>query len=78
VVAVGVTISVPLADVEVKVPGVIATLVASEVANDSVLLDPVVMLTGLAENEVIFVSGAVTVTVRLDFIEPAAFVAVSV
>jgi hypothetical protein len=70
--------SVPLAAVEVKLPGVIVTLVASVAAKASVLLDPVVMLAGLAVNEVIFGIGAVTVTVREDFIEPAAFVAVSV
>jgi hypothetical protein len=78
VVAVGVTTSVPLTAVDVNVPGVMATLVAFVVANASVLLDPVVMPAGLAVNELICGIGAVTVTVRVDFIEPAAFVAVSV
>jgi hypothetical protein len=77
-VAVGVTLVEPLADVDVKPPGEIVTLVAPEAAKASVLLDPEVMLAGLAVNEVILGSGTVTVTVAVAVTEPAAFVAVNV
>jgi len=43
----------PLADVEVKVPGVMAILVAPAAAQLSVLLVPEFMLVGFAVNEVI-------------------------
>jgi len=43
----------PLADVEVNVPGVMATLVAPAAAQLSVLLVPAFMLVGLAVKEVI-------------------------
>jgi hypothetical protein len=78
VVVVGVTESDPLADVEVKLPGVIETLVAPVVLKASVLLEPDAMLAGLAVNEVIVGSGAVTVTVAVAVTEPAESVAVSV
>ena len=53
VVAVGLTLVEPLADVDVNVPGVIAILVAPVVAQFSVLLEPEAMLVGLAVNELI-------------------------
>ena len=52
VVAVGLTLVEPLADVDVNVPGVMAMLVAPVVAQLSVLLEPEVMLVGLAVKEV--------------------------
>jgi hypothetical protein len=56
VVAVGLTLVEPLADVDVNVPGAIAILVAPVVSQLSVLLAPELMLVGAAEKEVI--SGA--------------------
>jgi hypothetical protein len=53
VVAVGLMLVVPLASVEVKVPGVMLTLVAPLVAQLSVLLEPELMVAGLAEKDVI-------------------------
>jgi hypothetical protein len=79
VVAVGLTLVEPLAEVEVNVPGVMASLLAPVVTQLSVLLEPEVMREGLAVKELI--SGlppAFTVTVSVDVVEPAALVAVSV
>lgn len=53
VVAVGFIVVEPLADVDVNVPGVMATLVAPAATQLSVLLVPAFMLVGLAVNEVI-------------------------
>jgi hypothetical protein len=53
VVAVGLTLVEPLADVDVKVPGVMEMLVAPDVAQLSVLLVPELMLVGLAVKELI-------------------------
>ena len=79
VVAVGLTLVEPLADVDVNVPGVMARLVAPVVAQLSVLLEPEVILVGLAVKELIIGLLAVfTVTVSVDVVEPAALVAVSV
>jgi hypothetical protein len=79
VVAVGLTLVEPLAEVAVNVPGVMATFVAPEVAQLSVVLEPELMLVGLAVNELIAgLLGAFTVTVRVDAVEPAELVAVSV
>jgi hypothetical protein len=79
VVAVGLTFVDPLADEEVNVPGVMAILVAPVVAQLSVLLDPEVMLVGLAVKELITGLLAVfTVTVAVEVVEPAALVAVRV
>ena len=62
-----------------NVPGVIARLVAPLVAQLSVLLEPEVMLVGLAVKELIVgFPLAATVTVRVDVAEPAALLAVSV
>ena len=79
VVAVGLTLVEPLAEVDVKVPGVMATLVAPVVSQLSVLLAPKVILVGLAANELMVgLLGVVTVTVSVAVVEPVAFVAVRV
>ena len=79
VVAVGLTLVEPLAETDVNVPGVMAILAAPVVVQFSVLLEPEVMLVGLAEKEVIVgLLVPFMVTVRVDVAEPAAFVAVSV
>ena len=79
VVAVGLTLVEPLADVDVNVPGVMARLLAPVVTQLSVLLEPEVILEGLAVKELISGLLAVfTVTVSVDVVEPAALVAVSV
>lgn len=52
-VTVGFIVVEPLADVDVNVPGVMATLVAPAAAQLSVLLVPAFMLVGLAVKEVI-------------------------
>jgi hypothetical protein len=78
-VAVGLTLVDPLADVEVNVPGVMAMLVAPVVAQLSVLLEPEVMLAGLAPKELITgLVVAFTVIVTVAVFEPALLVAVSV
>ena len=51
VVAVGLTLVVPVADVDVKVPGVMAILAAPVTIQLSVLLVPEVMLVGFAVKE---------------------------
>jgi len=79
VVAVGLTLVEPLAAVDVNVPGVMAILAAPVVAQLSVLLEPEVILVGLAVKELIV--GLLTVfTVKgsVDRVEPGACVAVSV
>jgi hypothetical protein len=81
VVAVGLTPVEPLAEVEAKEPGVMPILVAPEVIQLSVLLEPEVMLEGLAMNELIV--GLLellvfTVTVTVEVAEPDELVAVSV
>jgi hypothetical protein len=79
VVAVGLTLVEPLADVDVKVPGVMAMLVASVVPQLSVLLEPELMVVGLAVKELMVgLPGLVTVTVSVDVADPTALVAVSV
>jgi hypothetical protein len=79
VVAVGFTLVEPLADEEVKVPGVIAMPVAPIVAQLSVLLAPDAILAGFAVNELITgLVAPLTVTVKVAVVDPAAFVAVSV
>ncbi len=78
--AVGLTFVEPLAAVEVNVPGVMAMLVAPLVTQLSVLLEPAVMLVGLAVKELMTGSAgaAVTVTVTSDVADPAPLVAVSI
>ena len=79
VVAVGLTLVDPLAEVEVKLPGVMAMLVAPLVAHFSVLLEPDATLAGLALKELITgLAGAFTVRVSVDVVEPMELVAVSV
>ena len=79
VVAVGLTLVEPLAAVDVNVPGVMAILAAPVVAQLSVLLEPEVILVGLAVKELIVgLLTVFTVTVSVDVVEPAALVAVSV
>ena len=81
VVAVGLTVVEPLADVEVNVPGVMAMLVAPVVVQLSVLAEPGLILAGLAVKELMVgfvVVVPVTVTVAVAVVEPDALVAVSV
>jgi hypothetical protein len=79
VVAVGLTLVEPLANVEVNVPGVMAMLVAPVVTQLNVLLEPELMPAGLAVKELMLgLLAAFTVTVTVDVTEPAVFVAVSV
>jgi len=79
VVAVGLTLVEPLADVDVNVPGVMAMLVAPVVAQVSVLLEPEAMIEGLAVKELMAgLLGAFTVTVTVEVAEPEALVAVNV
>jgi len=79
VVVVGLTLVEPLAEVEVNVPGVMAILAAPAVVQLSVLLEPEVILVGLAVKELITgLLGVFTVMVSVDVAEPAALVAVSV
>ena len=78
-VAVGLTLVEPVADVEVNVPGVMARLVAPVVAQLSVLLEPDVMLAGFAVKDVMTgLVGALMVMVSDEVDEPATLVAVSV
>ena len=75
----GLTLVEPLANVDVKVPGVMAIALAPVVDQLSVLAAPEVILAGLAVKETmigLFVD--VTVTVTVDVAEPAAFAAVNV
>jgi hypothetical protein len=77
-VAVGLTLVEPLADVDVNVPGAMARLVAPVVAHASVLLEPEVMLVGLAVKELIVGPlDVLMVTVTVAVVDPAGFVAVS-
>jgi hypothetical protein len=79
VVEAGLTLLEPLADADVKVPGVIATVVAPVVTQFNVLLPPTPMPAKLAVKDLIrgkFAASTATVTVA--FTEPAALVAVSV
>jgi len=79
VVAVGLTLVEPLANVDEKVPGVMAIALAPVVDQLSVLAAPEEILAGLAVKETmigLFVD--VTVTVTVDVAEPAAFAAVNV
>jgi hypothetical protein len=79
VVAVGITLVEPFSDVDVNVPGVIATLVAPVVVQLSVLLEPEVIVVGLAVKTLMVGLLAVfTITVSSDVVDPAVLVAVSV
>jgi hypothetical protein len=79
VVEVGATVVEPLADVELRPPGVIEILVAPVVDQLKVLVEPEVMLEGLAAKELIDgLLGVFTVTVSVEVVEPVALVAVRV
>jgi hypothetical protein len=80
VVAVGLTFVEPFAEVEENVPGVMLKLDAPVVVQLSALLEPALMLAGLAAKELItgLPEFAVTVTVTVDVVEPELLVAVSV
>jgi len=78
-VEVGLTLLEPFAEVDVKVPGVMAIDVAPLVAQLSVLLDPVLIVVGLALKELMVgLPVAFTVTVRVDVVEPVELPAVRV
>jgi hypothetical protein len=75
----GLTLVDPLADVDVKLPGAMAMLVAPVVDQLSVLLDPEEIVVGFAANEpIVGLLAGFTVTVSVDVAEPLAFIAVSV
>lgn len=79
VVAVGLTLVEPVANVEVNVPGAIAILVAPLVVQLNMLLEPELTLAGLAVKELIAgLLPVFTVTACVEVTEPAASVAVSV
>lgn len=79
VVEVGLTVVEPLAEVDVKLPGAIAMLVAPVTTQLRVELEPDVTLGGLAAKELIEgLPGAFTVTVNVEVVEPVALVAVNV
>jgi hypothetical protein len=79
VVAVGLTLVEPIADVDVKVPGVIAMVVAPAVDQYSVLLEPEAMLGGVAvKEEIVGLVAVVTATEMVVVVEPAELVAVRV
>jgi hypothetical protein len=79
VVAVALTLVEPLADVDVNVPGVMARLLAPLVAQLNMLLEPEVMVEGLAVKEpIVGLPVVFTVTVNVEIAEPAGLVAVSV
>lgn len=78
--AAGLTLVEPVPAPEVKLPGVIATLVAPLVVQRSVLLEPEVMLLGLAVKELMvgLPVATLTVIVAVDVVEPVELLAVSV
>jgi hypothetical protein len=79
VVAEGLTLVELVAKVDVKVPGVMAIVVAPDVDQLSVLLAPEVILVGLAVKVVIVgLLGGLMLTVAVDVVEPPALAAVSV
>ena len=79
VVAVGLTLVEPVANVDVNVPGVMAILVAPLVAQLNTLLEPELILVGLAVKALIVgLLPVLIVTVCVEVTEPALLVAVSV
>jgi len=65
--------------VDVNVPGVMARLAAPAVVQLNVLLEPEVMAVGLAVKELIVgLPDVLTVTVRVEVVEPAVLLAVNV
>jgi hypothetical protein len=79
-VADGLTVVEPVADVDVKEPGVMAMLVALVVAQLSMLVPPAAMLVGLAVKVLMVgrAGRACTVTVAVAVAVPVALVAVRV
>lgn len=78
-VAAGLTLVEPVADVEVKVPGAMEMLFAPVTVQLSVLLAPAMILVGFEVKEpMVGLVAAATVTVSLDLAEPVALVAVNV
>jgi len=77
---VGLTLVEPVAELEVKVPGVIEIVVAPEVDQLRLLLEPESMPAGLAVKELIvgLLAETVTVTLTVDVLEPEELVAVTV
>lgn len=79
VVASGLTLTDPVAEVDARFPGAMFSVVAPEVVQLSALIPPSEMLVGLAVNELIVGSvGWVTVTTSVAVAEPVVFVAVRV
>jgi len=81
VVTVGLTLVEPLAMADVKLPGMMAILVAPVVDQLRALLEPELIVAGLAVKEaMVGLAGALalTVTVTMEVFEPAEFVAVRV
>jgi hypothetical protein len=79
VVDVGLTVVEPLADADVNDPGVMAMVVAPAVVQLNVLLDPELILVGLAVKELIVgLVGTVTETFAVAVVDPVALLAVSV
>ena len=76
----GLTLVEPVAELEVKVPGVIEIVVAPEVDQLRLLLEPESMPVGLAVKELIvgLLAETVTVTLTVDVLEPEELVAVTV
>jgi flagellar biosynthesis protein FliR len=69
----------PLADVDVKLPGAMAMVVAPVVDQLSVVLDPDEIVVGFAVKELIAgLLAGFTVIVTVDVAEPAELIAVSV
>lgn len=78
-VAVGLMLVEPLAEVDVNVPGVMEILVAPVVTQFSVLLEPEEIFVGLAVKVLIVgLLAPFTVRVSVDVAEPAGLIAVSV
>jgi hypothetical protein len=79
VVVSGLTLTVPVAEVDARFPGAMFSVVAPEVVQLSALMPPSAMLVGLAVNELIVGRlGWVTVTITVAVAVPVVFVAVSV
>jgi len=79
VVAVGLTLVEPLAEVDVNDPGVIARLVTPDVTQLSVVLDPEVTAEGLAVKELMVgLPDLATATVAVEVVDPEVLVAVRV
>jgi hypothetical protein len=70
VVAVGLRTTVPLADVDANVPGVMATLVAPAVAQLTVVVEPLMIDAGLTEKE-LMVGAATCLRVGSFCVQPA-------